>query len=149
MSKNRHLLRIVVMQTLFESIFREKMPLPEILERHFAEFEAKEKKLDPDSQKFALDLLMGAKEHEEESIKLISKYAAEWPFNELPNVEQAILKIGVFELMHGGQDVPPPVAINEAIELAKEYGSDNSGKFVNGVLSSIFKQELHASDNKA
>lgn len=148
MSKNRHLLRIVVMQTLFESLFRSQT-LVEILNRHFAAFDAKEKPLDPDSQQFALSLLQGAQEHEEESMALVSKYAAEWPFRELPSIEQAILKIAVFELMHGGKDVPAPVAINEAIELAKEYGSDNSGKFVNGVLSSIFKQELHGGDKQA
>lgn len=164
MSQNRHLLRIMVMQSLFESLFRTQLSLDEILERHIAGFEAKPVKtpikgieiVDPqgkvlsdDAKAFAKALLANVVAHEAESIELITKNAPEWPFKDLPFIEQAILKIGVTELVHPLHDVPAAVAINEAIELAKEYGSDNSGKFINGVLSSIFKNKLNGKEARA
>lgn len=161
MSQNRHLLRTMVMQCLFESIFRAQMSVDAILERHIVNFEAKpiaheikglaevitkSKVLSAEAKEFAKALLTNVKIHEKETIELITEYAPEWPFKDLPFIEQAILKIGVTELMHPLNDVPPAVAINEAIELAKEYGSDKSGPFVNGVLSSIFKNKLNGKE---
>ena len=149
MSKNRHLLRILVMQALFESFFREHAAVEEILDRHFATFEDKDRVIDEDSKDFARQLLRASQSYTPETIALVTKYAPEWAFQELPVIEQAILKIAVFELMQKNKDIPAPVAINEAIELAKEYGSDNSGKFINGVLSSIFKNELHGDETRS
>ncbi|MBI4836470.1 MAG: transcription antitermination factor NusB [Candidatus Abawacabacteria bacterium] len=143
MSQNRHLLRIFVMQTLFESKFRPELKIDDILLRHMNEYSEQKKALSEDSKVFALNLLGNTQACEEKSIQLVSQYATEWAFAELPIIEQAILKLAVSELLMPQKGVPAAVAINEAIELAKEYGSDNSGKFINGVLSSIFKQELH------
>lgn len=149
MSKNRHLLRTLVMQSLFESSFRPKLPLADILERHFVSFDQKEKPIDEESRKFARSLLKNSIDHAEETQAMVTKYAPEWAFRDLPVIEQAILQIAVFELVHCSKDIPAPVAINEAIELAKEYGSDNSSKFINGVLSSIFKHELDGKETRA
>jgi N utilization substance protein B len=73
--------------------------------------------------------------------ELISKCAPEWPLEQIASVDRAILRIGAFELLYGDYDeVPPKVAINEAIELAKSFGSDSSPKFVNGVLGTIYRE---------
>jgi N utilization substance protein B len=70
--------------------------------------------------------------------KAIVKYATEWPLDQITIVDRNILRIGVFELLMA-TDIPPKVAINEAIEIAKTFGGESSGKFVNGVLGAIFK----------
>lgn len=145
MSANRHLLRILVMQSLFESRFRPKLDPNTILQRNLHETLAKQDKLDPAGQSFAEQLFAGAQQNEKNCITLVAKYAPSWPFNELASIDQAILKIAIYELYDCKDTVPPLVAINEAVELAKEFGNDNSGKFINGVLSSIFKNELNVS----
>lgn len=145
MSANRHLLRILVMQSLFESNFRPKL-LPEaILRRNLEETLAKKGSLDQTSEEFASKLFTGALGKQDLCASLVAKYAPSWPFAELAFIDQSILKIAIYELLFCKDDVPPLVAINEAVELAKEFGTDNSGKFINGVLSSIFKQELNVS----
>ena len=69
--------------------------------------------------------------------KLIKKHAPEWPLDKMNTVERVILTLGICELLYPEKDVPVNVAINESIELAKAYGDDNSGKFINGVLNSV------------
>ena len=79
-------------------------------------------------------------EHKEEIDKLIEKYAPQWPINKINLVDRNILRLGIYELLYGdSQEVPHKVAINEAIELAKEFSGETSGRFVNGVLGSIYK----------
>lgn len=149
MSANRHLLRILVMQSLFESNFRAQLSPESILRRNLEETLAKKGALDKNSEEFALKLFQGAQEKQPLCAELVAKYAPSWPFAELAFIDQSILKIAIFELLFCKDDVPPLVAINEAVELAKEFGTDNSGKFINGVLSSIFKQELNVSPSTA
>ncbi len=133
MAKSRHLLRTLVMQTLFAHEFRENESAGkprDILERLLAEHEKK-----VEDTQFAFELLEGVLKHLPDIRKVISEKAPEWPIEKISPIDRAVLEIGIFEMLYS-KDVPPVVAINEAIELAKAYGGDNASKFVNGVLSS-------------
>jgi N utilization substance protein B len=90
---------------------------------------------------FAEDLAFGIYEHLKEIDSVISKLAPEWPIEQVTIVNRNVLRIGVYELKFGQrEDVPPKVAINEAIELAKTFGGQSSGKFINGVLGTLYKE---------
>lgn len=91
-------------------------------------------------QEIAKTLINGVKEHIDELDELITKAAPEWPLDKIPKIDLVALRIAVFELIFD-KSTPPKVAIDEAIELAKEFGNDSSGKFVNGVLGTIVKEE--------
>ncbi len=140
---NRHLARTLALQTLFEWDFHKKPPAEvfEVLEHTMREFAP-----DFDDKGFAHVLLEGVMTNKEEIDGLIVKYAPEWPLEQITNVDRNVLRLGIYELLHN-PDVPPKVAINEAIELAKTFGSDSSGKFINGVLGTIFKN--HHPEGKA
>ncbi len=93
-----------------------------------------------DDEDFIYALMYGVREHMKEINALIEKSAPDWPLEQITNVDRNVLRIGIFELMiANAPDVPPKVAINEAIELAKTFGGPSSGKFVNGVLGTIYK----------
>ena len=94
---------------------------------------------DFDDKGFAESIVEGVANHLEEINKLITKYAPEWPLEQITIVDRNVLRIGIFELKFS-PEIPPKVAINEAIELAKTFGGESSGKFVNGVLGTIFKK---------
>ncbi|MDD2758027.1 MAG: transcription antitermination factor NusB [Patescibacteria group bacterium] len=132
---NRHLARSIAMQTLFEWDFREKDTnrLPEILEHTLKEFGDGLQEKD-----FAVSLINGVVANLKKIDKIITEYASDWPIDQITVVDRNILRLGIFELAFS-KDVPPKVAINEAIELAKSYGGHSSGKFVNGVLGAIYK----------
>ena len=132
---SRHLARSIAMQSLFEWDFRGQPTagLPAILDHNLVEFGPGLKE-----NEFAKDLVDGVIDHLPEIDELIVKYAPEWPLNQITIVDRNILRIGIFEMKLYGQ-TPPKVAINEAIELAKGFGGPSSGKFVNGVLGSIYK----------
>ena len=119
------------MQTIFAHEFRPGVDPDEVLEYSCREFGDKLKDLG-----FAKDLLKGVIDKKQELIKIIQVEAPEWPIDRIAPIDRAILEIGVYEIMFSG-DVPPVVAINEAVELAKSYGDTNSAKFVNGVLSTV------------
>ena len=85
-----------------------------------------------------MDLINGVMKRLSEIDKYITKYATEWPLEQITIVDRNILRIGVYELIFN-DEIPAKVAINEAIEIAKTFGSDSSGKFVNGVLGAIYK----------
>lgn len=87
---------------------------------------------------FSESLIRGVIDHRDEIDTVITKYAPEWPLDQITIVDRNILRLGVFELKYS-QDVPPKVAINEAIEVAKSFGGESSGKFVNGVLGAVFR----------
>jgi N utilization substance protein B len=132
---NRHLARTLALQALFEWDFH-GMPtgkLDNILEYNFKEFAP-----DFDDQGFTKNVLFGVIEHLTEIDNLIVKYAPEWPLDQITGVDRNVLRLGIFELKYTS-DIPPKVAINESIELAKSFGGDSSGKFINGVLGSIYK----------
>jgi len=134
---NRHSSRSAIIQTLYELDFNNfsEDDYLTLLENNLNEFWPIIK--DPE---FSKKLLRGIMEHKEEIDKLIEKFAPEWPINKINLVDRNILRLGIYELLYGdSQEVPAKVAINEAIELAKEFSGETSGRFVNGVLGSIYK----------
>lgn len=135
---SRHLARSIVMQSLYEWDFwgRDKARLDKIVERNLAEFGP-----GLDEIKFVKVLVNGAIEHLKELDKIIEKAAPEWPINQITVVDRNILRIGLYELLFSDRkEVPPKVAINEAIELAKTFGGESSGKFINGVLGTVYRE---------
>jgi N utilization substance protein B len=137
MASNRHLGRIVAMQTLYEHDFRGGntggQELGPILERNLDEFRSS-----IDDTQFVEDVVDGVHKHQEKIDGIIGPAAPEWPVEQIAKIDKIILRIGVYELMIK-RDVPPKVAINEAVELAKTFGGENSSKFINGVLGTIYR----------
>ncbi len=123
------------MQSLFEWDFRDRptAAIPAIVEHNITEFGPGLEEKD-----FARFLVEGVIEHLPEIDAIVTKYAPNWPLNQIMTVDRNILRIGVFELRYCNKDVPPKVAINEAIEIAKTFGGQSSGRFVNGVLGSLY-----------
>lgn len=99
----------------------------------------------PSSQPFVSGLVCGTVERMKEIDTLLSKYATNWTLERMAIVDRNILRLGVYELLYG-QKTPPKVVINEAVELAKGYGTSDSGKFVNGVLDAIHKGQPAVSE---
>lgn len=132
---NRHLARTLAMQTLYEWDFNGKddKQIQRITKHNFKEFA-------PNFQDngFVINLIEGVTNHKNDIDKTIEKYAPEWPLDQITIVDRNILRIGIFELKYN-PEIPPKVAINEAIELAKTFGGESSGRFVNGVLGAIYK----------
>ena len=90
---------------------------------------------------FVRSIAEGVKKHLTDLDKIIEKAAPEWPISQIPLIDRNVLRIGLYELLYANkEEVPPKVAINEAIELAKTFSGKISGKFINGVLGTIFKQ---------
>jgi N utilization substance protein B len=135
---NRHLSRSIVLQSLFEWDLNglEKRAVHDVLERNVAEF-APNKTDTP----FMTKLLDGVMGKQTEIDLVIEKAAPEWPIDRISPVDRNILRLGLFELLFADRsEVPAKVAINEAIELAKQFGGDNSSRFVNGVLGAVYKE---------
>ena len=135
---NRHLSRSIVLQSLYEWDFygREEGRLKEILERNIKEFAPGL----PDSN-FIFNLSDLITAHLPEINAIIEKCAPEWPLEQITIVDRNVLRLGIAELLYSDKnEVPPKVAINEAIELAKTFGGDSSGRFINGVLGTLFKE---------
>ena len=132
------------MQSLFEWDFSGcRGDLAQILERNLAEF-------GPGLQEhgFAAELTKGVVENMPAIDAIISKAAPQWPIDQISIVDRNILRLGLYELLYEDKDaVPPKVAINEAIELAKNFGGESSGKFINGVLGTIYKEISGGADN--
>ncbi len=128
MARRRHVSRIAVMQVLFE---RENHPCEptEALARNA-------KELGEFDDEFAATLLKGVLEKEVELKQSVQTHAPQWPLDRMDPISRCILLVGCYELLHT-PEVPAAVAMNEAIEIAKEYGTEESGKFVNGVLNAI------------
>lgn len=132
---NRHLARTIAMQTLFLWDFNGKSePDLEIVQKKVFENFAP----DFDDQGFADGIVKGVVKNSKEIDRYIAKYATEWPLDQITYVDRNILRIGVYELIFD-KEIPGKVAINEAIEIAKAFGSESSGKFVNGVLGALYK----------
>src|SRR3989344_4327176 len=133
----RHLLRAVILQTLYEWDFYEgKKNITEILDRNMKDFAP-----DVDEPEFAWKILKGVAEHLKDIDAKIHEVAPEWPLARIADIDRNILRMGLYELMYANpEEVPPKVAINESIELAKNYGGPNAGRFVNGVLGTVYKK---------
>ncbi|MBI5079325.1 transcription antitermination factor NusB [Candidatus Wolfebacteria bacterium] len=133
----RHLIRSIVLQSLYEWDFSGcKKDLTKILERNLNEFGP-----GVDEPEFAWKIIKGVIENFDKLNEIIEKSAPEWPLNQISIIDRNVLRIGLSELLFANhEEVPEKVAINEAIELAKNYGGPNSGKFINGVLGTVYKQ---------
>ena len=149
MASYRHLSRIAVMQTIFECEFSRKDNSAEgfNLEKRLA-YNIKQLASKVKDISFAKETLNGVIEHQKEIYEIIQKNAPEWPVDKIAPVDRAILEIGVYEIVFA-EDIPPVVAIDEAIEIAKVYGDTNSAKFINGVLSAVMTEyTVKKSNNK-
>lgn len=139
MASNRHLGRIVALQTLYEYEFRQEcgdgsVDVAEVLDRNIARYETAIQDTD-----FVSTLVKGVIAEQADMDAKIQPIAPDWPIEQIARIDRNILRIGVYELLHLADVVPPKVAINEAVELAKAFGSDNSSKFVNGVLGTAYR----------
>ena len=126
------------MQSLYEWDFynKNKGSLKEIVERNIKDFGP-----GLENVSFIWDLVSGVEKNLIKIDKIIEISAPEWPIAQIPIIDRNVLRIGIFELLYGNkEEVPPKVAINEAIELAKTFSGQTSGKFVNGVLGTVYKQ---------
>lgn len=140
MASNRHLGRIVALQTLYEQDFRQEagdktFDIAEVLDRNMSRYRET-----IDDQAFIKQLTEGVTKRQAELDKVLQPLAPEWPIEQIARMDRVVLRMGAYELMHA-KDVPPKVVINEAVELAKAFGGDNSSKFINGVLGSLLRQQ--------
>lgn len=135
---NRHQLRSIAMQTLYEWDFyrQDSSRVDQFLEKNIKEFA---EKCEDEDLKFLKNLVNGVIKKVKEIDKVIEKAAPTWPIGQITLVDRNILRLGIYELLYS-KDIPPKVAINEAIEIAKTFGGRSSGKFVNGVLGSIYRE---------
>jgi transcription antitermination protein NusB len=149
MASNRHLGRIVALQTLYEQDFRHEVDdksfsLEEVLARNINRYEET-----IDDKDFIKALVAGVDANAEQLDAMIGPVAPEWPIDQIARMDRIILRIGCYELVHD-KSVPPKVVINEAVELAKAFGGENSSKFINGVLGTLLRnQEAKASKKPA
>ena len=132
---NRHLSRTIALQSLFEWDFNGRHDeIKTIAQNHIKEFSGANEETD-----FIFQLAEGVAKNLPAIDEIIVKHAPEWPMAQIPPVDRNVLRLGVYELMFLKQ-VPPKVAINEAVELGKTFGGESSGKFVNGVLGALYKE---------
>jgi len=126
------------MQSLYEWDFRgrKQEDLPRVIDRNIKEFAS-----GLEDTTFIHQLIDGVMKHLPELDKIIEKAAPQWPLEQIAVVDRNVLRLGLYELLFGNrEEVPPKVAINESIELAKSFGGDSSGKFVNGVLGTVYRE---------
>lgn len=147
MASNRHLGRIVALQTLYEYEFRVQagdtnVDVNEILDRNFERYESA-----IEDRAFVDELIRGVLDTANQLDASLQPIAPEWPIDQIARIDRAILRMGLYELLHSADTVPPKVVINEAVELAKSFGSDNSSKFVNGVLGTAFRTLIEGGSN--
>lgn len=140
---SRHLSRSIALQSLFEMDFAGQLAeghsaeeTGKVVERNLAEFGP-----GLENHDFVWQLVKGVRAHLPQLDKIIVHSAPEWPLEQITMVDRNVLRLGLFELLYAKkEEVPPKVAINEAIELAKNFGGESSGKFVNGVLGTVYQQ---------
>lgn len=134
---NRHLCRAIALQSLYEWDFHgASKEAVSLLRRNIEEFAP-----DLDEKDFAERIVAGVAENREIIDGLITTFAPDWPLQKITTVDRNVLRIGTFELMYT-HEIPSKVAINEAIELAKTFGGESSGKFVNGVLGAVYRDQI-------
>jgi N utilization substance protein B len=137
MASNRHLGRIVALQTLYEYEFRAgeaDVLISDILERNIQRYAEA-----IDDKEFVSELINGVIAEQADLDAKLQPIAPGWPIEQIARIDRNVLRIGLYELLHRGETIPPKVAINEAVELAKAFGSDNSSKFINGVLGTALR----------
>lgn len=140
---NRHLSRTIAMQSLYEWDFNDRQKqLPDIVDYNIQQFAP-----GLEDPAFILDLIRGVTDNMQKIDSIIVETAPEWPLDQITIVDRNILRLGIYELMFAKQ-VPPKVAINEAVELGKAFGGESSGKFINGVLGTLYKNLPDADKKK-
>lgn len=143
MASNRHLGRIVALQTLYEEEFRlscgdTKFDLDEVLQRNIHRYRDT-----IDDHDYIMRLVKGVLAEQKELDAILQPIAPEWPIEQIARMDRLVLRLGLYELLHE-PSVPPKVVINEAVELAKAFGGENSSKFVNGVLGTVLRNREEA-----
>jgi len=147
-ASNRHLGRIISLQSLYEYEFRSKAgdataDIDSIVAKNIEPYSKALGDVD-----FVHDLTHGVFDEMEQLDKELQPMAPEWPISSISSIDRNVLRIGLFELTRRKDQVPPKVAINEAVELAKAFGSDNSSKFINGVLGTAYRNIGGEDNNK-
>ena len=148
MASNRHLGRIVALQTLYEYDFRhecgdESLDVKEILERNISRYSET-----IEDKEFIRSLVLGVMDKQKDIDDMIRPIAPEWPIEQIARIDRNILRMAIEELKYNSS-TPPKVVINEAVELAKSFGGENSSRFINGVLGTAYKQiESEGKDKK-
>lgn len=147
MASNRHLGRIIALQTLYEAEFRsaandKSVSLDEVLKRNLERYDKT-----VEDKEFVKRLTEGVNGSKAQLDAIIQPIAPEWPLAQIARIDLTILRMAAYELKEMQDIVPPKVAINEAVELAKSFGSDNSSKFVNGVLGTAYRTLTEESPN--
>jgi N utilization substance protein B len=135
--KVRHRARVAALQALYELDCTAHAPAV-VIEQRLMEVQLPET-----GERFARDLVEGVREHMEWLDSLIARYAPDWPVDQIAVIDRNVLRISIYEILMR-KDTPTKVAINEAVELAKQFGSDSSSRFVNGVLGSLVAKEMAA-----
>lgn len=148
MASNRHLGRIIALQTLYEEEFRrecndENFVLEDVLKRNIERYAQM-----VDDHDFIVRLVNGVNAKAKDLDAILQPIAPDWPIDQIARMDRVVLRIGAYELLIAN-DAPPKVVINEAVELAKAFGGENSSKFVNGVLGTVLKQKDQKGDSPA
>ena len=131
---NRHLARTLAMQTLYEWDFQPDKSIHDMLEANLKSSDHADK-----DTEFVTQLIDGVVSHKDAIDELVAKAAPEWPLDQVSVIDKSILRLAIYELLFV-EDIPAKVAINEAVELAKTFGGDNTSRFINGVLGTIYRQ---------
>lgn len=147
MSANRHLGRIIALQTLYEQDFRREcddksLDLDDVLRRNVSRYQDM-----VDDQQFIEDLVNGVDAKQSELDTILQTVASKWPIDQIARMDRIVLRLGAYELLFG-KGVPPKVVINEAVELAKAFGGENSSKFVNGALGAVFREHIESAEEE-
>ena len=146
MASNRHLGRMVALQTLYEYDFRnsptDPVNISEVTKRNLEKY-----KEDIEDTDFIYRLVDGVISHLEELDNTLRPLAPDWPLEQIARIDRNVLRIGLYALLYCKDDIPARVALNEAVELAKLFGSDNSSKFINGVLGTAFRTLVEENNN--
>ncbi len=139
MASNRHLGRIIVLQTLYEQEFRQEsgdttVDIDQIIHRNIDRY-----RKTANDEDFIEKLVNGVFKEGQNIDTLIQPLATDWPIDKIARMDRLVLRIGIYELLNQN-NIPPKVNINEAVELAKAFGGENSSKFINGVLGSFYRE---------
>ncbi|MFH1456792.1 MAG: transcription antitermination factor NusB [Patescibacteria group bacterium] len=133
---NRHLSRTIAMQTLYEWDFNHRsQKLQDVLKNNI-----KEQGVGLQDTSFIENLVRGVTKKIAEIDEILIKYAPDWPIEKITTIDRNIIRLGIYELKFEENKIPPKVVINEAIEMAKTFGGESSGKFINGVLGAIYNK---------
>lgn len=148
MASNRHLGRVIVLQALYEYELRtlagdQEVDLDTVVAKNIEPYE----KALGDAE-FVYKLAHGVVENTKDLDEVLQPMAPEWPISSISAIDRNVLRMGLYELSECRDSIPPKVAINEAVELAKAFGSDNSSKFINGVLGTAYR-ELHIEEEES